>query len=60
MRETLRLSPTAPIRVTSALQDITIGGKYAIKKGDNIAIDFSVMGKDPAVWGSDVGSAYAA
>ncbi|KAJ7118363.1 bifunctional P-450/NADPH-P450 reductase [Mycena epipterygia] len=53
MRETLRLSPTAPIRVTSALQDITIGGKYAIKKGDNIAIDFSVMHKDPAVWGSD-------
>ncbi|KAJ7138272.1 bifunctional P-450/NADPH-P450 reductase [Mycena epipterygia] len=53
MREALRLSPTVSLRVTSALQDITIGGKYAIKKGNSIALNLSVIHKDPAVWGSD-------
>ncbi|KAJ7077036.1 cytochrome P450 [Mycena epipterygia] len=54
MRETLRLSPTAPVRATSSVEDTTIGGsKYALKKGDRILLLFWEIHRDPAVWGSD-------
>ncbi|KAJ7508252.1 fatty acid hydroxylase [Mycena galericulata] len=54
MRETLRLSATAPLRGTTSLEDTTIGGgKYAIKKGQAIVIQAWEMHRDPAVWGDD-------
>ncbi|KAJ7626813.1 cytochrome P450 [Roridomyces roridus] len=54
MRETLRLAPTAPIRVTTPLEDTTLGnGRYAIKKGAIISVQAWPMHRDPAVWGDD-------
>ncbi|KAF7333412.1 Fatty acid hydroxylase [Mycena venus] len=54
MRETLRLTPTAPGRATSSLEDTTIGGgKYKIKKGEMIVVMSGLMQQDPSVWGSD-------
>ncbi|KAJ7164230.1 fatty acid hydroxylase [Mycena filopes] len=54
MRETLRLAATAPVRTTSPREDTTLGGgKYAVKKGDNIVIQAWDMHRDPKVWGDD-------
>ncbi|KAF8148143.1 fatty acid hydroxylase [Mycena galopus ATCC 62051] len=55
MRETLRLTSTAPIRQTSPLEDTKIGGgKYAVKKGSPILVLAWELHRDPAVWGDDV------
>ncbi len=55
MRETIRLSPTAPLRVVSAIEDTTIGGgKYFIPKGGAVVINTITAQRDPAVWGEDV------
>ncbi|KAJ3553744.1 hypothetical protein NM688_g3453 [Phlebia brevispora] len=54
MRETIRLSPTAPMRVVSANEDITIGnGKYFIPKGTSVVINTETSQRDPKVWGED-------
>jgi hypothetical protein len=59
MRETLRLAATAPMRSVAALEDTTIGGgKYAVKKGQMIAIQTWELHRDPAVWGDDVRSVF--
>ena len=55
MREALRLSPTAPVRVVRATEDTVIGeGKYFVPKGHAIVINTVVCHRDPAVWGEDV------
>ncbi|KAI0354818.1 cytochrome P450 [Trametes cingulata] len=54
MRETLRLSPTAPARTVSPFEDTTIGGKYFIKKGESIIVNTYDCQRDPKVWGIDV------
>ncbi|KAM5540828.1 hypothetical protein V8D89_005472 [Ganoderma adspersum] len=54
MRETLRLGPTAPLRAVYAKENTVIGGKYAVKKGDSIFINFCTMMSDPKVWGDDM------
>ncbi|KAJ6522368.1 fatty acid hydroxylase [Mycena vulgaris] len=54
MRETLRLAATAPMRSTTPLEDVTIGGgKYEIKKGTNIVIQTWELHRDPKIWGDD-------
>ncbi|KAK7038997.1 hypothetical protein VNI00_010389 [Paramarasmius palmivorus] len=54
MRETLRLAPTAPIRVVTPVEDTTLlNGKYFIKAGTPLALQAWVAHRDPAVWGED-------
>jgi cytochrome P450/NADPH-cytochrome P450 reductase len=54
MRETLRLSPTAPTRSVTPLKDTTLGGgKYTVKAGHTIIIQTFTMQVDPLVWGDD-------
>ena len=54
MREGLRLGTTAPARTVSPAEDTIIGGKYEVKKGDNIIIVTYNVHRDPKVWGEDV------
>ncbi len=55
LREALRLSPPATIRVVRSLEDTTIGGgKYAIQKGAVLAMLTAKCQMDPKVWGEDV------
>ena len=52
------MGPAAPMRAVEAQEDTTIGGgKYAVKKGQTIAILTVQALRDPKVWGEDV-SAY--
>ena len=54
MREGLRLGTTAPARTVSPAEDTIIGGKYEVKKGDNVIIVTYNVHRDPKVWGEDV------
>lgn len=55
LRETMRLSPTAPMRTVRPFEDITIGdGKYFVPKDYTVVINTIVAQRDPAVWGEDV------
>ncbi|TDL21939.1 cytochrome P450 oxidoreductase OrdA-like protein [Rickenella mellea] len=54
MRESLRLSPTAPSRAVVPIEDTTIGGgKYFVKKGTTLVLHITEMHRDPAIWGDD-------
>ncbi|KAJ7208967.1 fatty acid hydroxylase [Mycena pura] len=54
LRESLRLSPPAPRRGVTPLQDTTLGGgKYFVKAGTTIAVMSWMVQRDPAVWGED-------
>ncbi|KAG4412171.1 hypothetical protein IFR04_014690 [Cadophora malorum] len=58
LRETLRLTPTAPAFTLQPLPDspdeyTTLGGKYKIKKGQSIIALLGSVHRDPAVFGSD-------
>ena len=58
LRETLRLTPTAPAFTLQSLPDspdeyTTLGGKYKIKKGQSIIALLGSVHRDPAVFGSD-------
>ncbi|KAH9932778.1 fatty acid hydroxylase [Epithele typhae] len=53
MRETLRLSPTAPNRTVAPLENTVIGGKYAVEKDTLLNMNIYTMHRDPAVWGED-------
>lgn len=49
------MGPAAPMRAVQAHEDTTIGGgKYAVKKGQTIAILTMQALRDPKVWGEDV------
>lgn len=58
LRETLRLTPTAPI-ITKKLapgctgEHATLGGKYAIDPETRVMILIGAMQRDPAVYGED-------
>ena len=55
MRETLRLSPTAPMRSVRSLESTTIGGgKYRIEPDETVVQNTFFMHRDPTVWGDDV------
>lgn len=51
LRETLRLTATIPIISVKPLQDTVIGGKYAVRAGDSIALLVAKSQLDPAVFG---------
>jgi cytochrome P450 / NADPH-cytochrome P450 reductase len=53
LRETLRLTPTAPLFAVQALKDEVIGGKYSVKKGEPLALILPKVHRDPLVWGND-------
>ncbi|KAH8107855.1 bifunctional P-450/NADPH-P450 reductase, partial [Cristinia sonorae] len=53
MREVLRLSPSAPLRVIAPLEDTVIAGKYALEKDTSIIVNISMAQRDPKVWGPD-------
>ncbi len=55
MRETLRLSPTAPFRGIAALEDTTLkNGSYAVEKDVTILLNVLMCQRDPKLWGADV------
>lgn len=55
MRESLRLSPTAPLRNVTPLEDTTLkGGKYFVEKGLPIIVAVVISHHDPKIWGPDV------
>ncbi|KAK0452920.1 fatty acid hydroxylase [Desarmillaria tabescens] len=54
LRETLRLQPTAAIRVVYPPEDTVIGrGKYFVKAGQAIALQIWDSHRDPSVWSDD-------
>ncbi|CAO2650266.1 Nn.00g015580.m01.CDS01 [Neocucurbitaria sp. VM-36] len=53
LRESLRLSPTAPSIGLTPKEDTTIGGKYAVKAGTPIAALFPMIHRDPIAYGED-------
>lgn len=61
LRETLRLTPTAPAFTLSARTDTgndheTLGGKYPVQKGQPIIAWLPQVHRDPAVYGDDADS----
>ncbi|KAF5387254.1 hypothetical protein D9757_006892 [Collybiopsis confluens] len=54
IRETLRLAPTAPMRVVTPIEDTHLAnGKYFVKAGTYLVINTWVYQKDVKVWGED-------
>ena len=58
LRETLRLTPTAPAislqtRPDSNVDQEILGGKYAVQKGQSILALLGQIHRDPAVYGDD-------
>lgn len=55
LRETLRLQPTAPgfSLTPKAEGGEVIGGKYHVKKGENVLAALHCVHRDPAVYGAD-------
>ncbi|KAF2272549.1 bifunctional P-450/NADPH-P450 reductase [Westerdykella ornata] len=53
LRETLRLTPTAPLIGLQAKEDTTLGGKYQVKKGVPIVALLHNIHRDPTVYGED-------
>ncbi|KAF8829479.1 hypothetical protein HHX47_DHR3000960 [Lentinula edodes] len=57
IRETLRLAPTAPMRMVKSLEDTYLAkGKYFVKAGSSLIVNTWVYQKDPKVWGEDTGN----
>jgi cytochrome P450/NADPH-cytochrome P450 reductase len=53
LRESLRLSPTAPVIGLTAKEDTTLDGKYSVKAGAPISVLLSMLHRDPAAYGED-------
>lgn len=51
LRETLRLHPTIPMMGVQAINDDIVGGKYAVKKGQDFALLLAASHLDPKVFG---------
>ncbi|KAK3687194.1 putative bifunctional P-450:NADPH-P450 reductase [Podospora appendiculata] len=51
LRETLRVCPTIPVIAVEAKEDEVVAGKYAIPKGQPIALLLAKSQVDPAVFG---------
>jgi len=54
LKEALRLHPIAPMYSIIALEDTVIGGKYEVKKDENVTILIGWLHKDKTAWGEDV------
>jgi cytochrome P450 / NADPH-cytochrome P450 reductase len=53
LNESLRLYPTAPQFTLYAKEDLILGGKYQIKKRQNVAILLPQLHRDKDAWGGD-------
>ena len=53
LRESLRLSPTAPSIGLTAKEDTLLGGKYPVKAGTPIVALFPMIHRDPLAYGED-------
>ncbi|KAF1840671.1 NADPH-cytochrome P450 reductase-like protein [Cucurbitaria berberidis CBS 394.84] len=53
LRESLRLSPTAPSIGFTANEDTVMGGKFAVKAGTPIIAVFPMVHRDPIAYGED-------
>ncbi|MFV8829967.1 cytochrome P450 [Alkalihalobacterium sp. APHAB7] len=53
LNEALRLYPTAPEFSLFAKEDVTIGGKYLIKKKTDVTILLPQLHRDKEAWGED-------
>lgn len=53
LNESLRLYPTAPQFTLYAKEDMVLGGKYPIKKRQNVVILLPQLHRDKAAWGED-------
>ncbi len=51
--EAMRLWPTAPGYTREAREDLVLGGKYPMRKGDSVIVPLPMLHRDPAVWGPD-------
>ncbi|MEV4603437.1 cytochrome P450 [Amycolatopsis sp. NPDC049253] len=51
--EAMRLWPTAPGYSREAREDVLLGGKYRMRKGDWVIVPLPLVHRDPAVWGPD-------
>ncbi|HWD06230.1 MAG TPA: cytochrome P450 [Amycolatopsis sp.] len=51
--ESLRLWPTAPGYAREAREDVVLGGKYPMRKGDWVIVPLPLLHRDPAAWGPD-------
>jgi unspecific monooxygenase len=51
--EAMRLWPTAPGYSREAREDVVLGGKYRMRKGDWVIVPLPLVHRDPAVWGPD-------
>jgi unspecific monooxygenase len=48
--EAMRLWPTAPGYSRAAREDVVLGGKYRMRKGDWVVVPLPLLHRDPAVW----------
>ncbi|MCP3774186.1 bifunctional cytochrome P450/NADPH--P450 reductase [Paenibacillus sp. MZ04-78.2] len=53
LNESLRLWPTAPGFELYAKEDMVIGGKYRIRKGEGVGVLLPQLHRDKAAWGAD-------
>ncbi|MDT7800248.1 MAG: hypothetical protein QOI78_3681 [Actinomycetota bacterium] len=51
--EAMRLWPTAPGYSREAREDVVLGGKYRLRKGDWVIVPLPLVHRDPAAWGPD-------
>nr|BAJ96920.1 predicted protein [Hordeum vulgare subsp. vulgare] len=54
LKETLRLYPSAPAFTVASEEDTVLGGKYQIKKSDDVVVFIAGLHRDPTVWGPNV------
>jgi cytochrome P450/NADPH-cytochrome P450 reductase len=53
LRESLRLSPTAPVIGLTAKEDTTLDSKYPVKAGAPITVLLPMLHRDPVAYGED-------
>lgn len=53
LHESLRLWPTAPVIAFYAKEDTVLGGKYKVKKDEQVSIILPALHRDKGAWGDD-------
>ncbi|AGA30711.1 bifunctional cytochrome P450/NADPH--P450 reductase [Singulisphaera acidiphila] len=53
LKESLRLWPTAPAFALYPREETTLGGRFALSKGENLVVLLPMLHRDPSVWGAD-------
>ena len=54
LKESLRLWPTAPAIALYPREDTTLGGRFALSKGEYIIVFLPMLHRDQTVWGQEV------